>query len=119
MEYTIEIRNEKVLQVLFDIAKESGVEICSTYERDRTNGWGFFVFNTDRNKVFGSRANIEKRDVLSIDSMIVLLEDNKRNKLRLNEDYTAEINRDKKVVNVGCQTFSFEVINKLSEMIKE
>lgn len=32
---------------------------------------------------------------------------------RLNNEYTAEINKISKTVKVGCQTFSFEVIEKL------
>ena len=39
--------------------------------------------------------------------------------LQLNDNYKAVVDLKEKTVKVGCQTFNFEVINKLSELIKK
>jgi hypothetical protein len=39
-------------------------------------------------------------------------------KLELNREYTAEIDKAKRIVKVGCSEFTFDKINELSEAIK-
>jgi len=39
--------------------------------------------------------------------------------LQLNDNYKAVVDLKEKTVKVGCQTFDFETINKLSELIKK
>jgi hypothetical protein len=39
--------------------------------------------------------------------------------LQLNKDHKAVVDLKEKIVKVGCQTFNFETINKLSELIKK
>ena len=39
--------------------------------------------------------------------------------VKLNADYTARIDRKNKIVNVGCQRFTFESINNLYVAINQ
>ena len=101
---------------MFDIAKENGVKVCATYEEEKTH-WKYFVFNLSENEVIGAGHSYQQ--IVSIDEMVDRLINGKLNQLKLNENYLAVINRETSIVTVGCQNFSFEVINKLAELIKK
>jgi hypothetical protein len=113
---SVKITSERLLQSMFDIAKENGVKVCANYEEEKTR-WKYFVFNLFENKVSGFMDSIGES--VSIDEMVDSLTESKLNQLKLNENYLAVINRETSIVTVGCQNFSFEVINKLAELIKK
>ena len=113
---SVKIKSERLLQSMFDIAKENGIEVCANYEEEKTR-WEYFVFNLFENEVVGSKASLGES--VSIDEMVDSLTESKLNQLKLNENYLAVINRETSIVTVGCQNFSFEVNNKLAELIKK
>jgi len=56
---------------------------------------------------------------LRMDDRKLLWKRNDTEKLKLNSEYTAVLDRDNGVVKVGCQTFNFFTIRKLYELIYE
>jgi hypothetical protein len=115
MVYSLKLKNKKLLDFLFFIAKRKGIHICENYQKEKHSSWEYFQYRVDEKQIIGSRQKIGEE--VSIDEMIDLLEAYKQN-FKLNCDYTAIIDKRTKKVIVGCQEFDFDVIKKLAEILK-
>ena len=115
MVYSLKIKNIKLIDFLFFIAKKRGIHICENYQKEKPGHWGYFQYRVDDKQIIGSCNKVGEE--VSIDEMIDLLEEYKQN-FKLNRDYTAIIDKRTKKVIVGCQEFDFEVIKKLAEILK-
>jgi len=114
MEYSIKIDNLATFKGLVAIAQENDIEVCERYLKEGFGNYPFFTL--DGSVVFGSIHSVDAK-VVSIDKMIELLS-GKRSELKLNDDYTAIINHEDEVVEVGCQKFGFDKIEELYNFIK-
>ena len=115
MVYSLKLKNKKLLDFLFFIAKRKGIHICENYEKEKPAIWGYFQYWVAEKQIIGSCNKVGEE--VSIDEMIDLFEEYKQN-FKLNSDYNAIIDKRTKKVIVGCQEFDFEVIKKLAEILK-
>jgi hypothetical protein len=115
MIYSVRVKNEKLIDLLFAIAKQKGIDVCDNYRREKSDAWEHFQYNDNHNEIVGS-GNDEGK-VVSIEEMIDLLENPMKSRFVLNREYTAIIDRGTKKVIVGCQEFDFKVIKELAEFI--
>lgn len=114
------IPNEQMFEALIDYAKSNGVPVyngtsVSSYkEYKRLVFTGVHICGCDTTR---------RLNPITIDQFIEYcdnwMELKGRNLLQLNEQYTAEINRENKEVKVGCQTIPFEKIDELHKLIHE
>jgi len=113
----IEVRNPAVLKVLFSLAKENGIGICSNYEMGGSERWPYFAFKMESGWISGKSG--EQIVNSTLEEVINLMTKFKENHLKLNNDYTAVINWKNKVVHVGCQKIPFEKVLQLAKLIKK
>lgn len=109
-----------VTKLLIDLAEKNGWKVCETFKEEYANTlsdgslkWPIFVLDST---VWGrhySRANeIDNR--IGLEAMIEHLERKRQiSRFKLNEEYTATVDKHNKTVQVGCQTFSFDVLREL------
>ena len=116
MIYSVRVKNDKLIDLLFAIAKQRGIDVCDNYRREKSNGWEHFQYNDNHNEIVGTANNEGK--VVSIEEMIDLLENPTKIRFVLNREYTAIIDKQTKKVIVGCQEFDFNVIKELAEKLK-
>lgn len=114
MEYSVKITNQIVLDAFFKVAKENGIEICKSYERDGVY-YPYFAFREDDNKIGGNGGPFGS--VISLDEMLLLISD--RLILKLTSDYTAHLDVKNQTVNVGCQKIPFKTVLKLAGMVEK
>lgn len=110
-----------VTKLLIDLAEKNGWKVCETFKEeyattsdDGSLKWPIFVLDsTVWGRHYSSAINhIDAR--IGLDTMIEHLESKRRiSRFELNEEYTATIDKHNKTVQVGCQTFSFDVLRKL------
>ena len=117
MIYSVRVKNDKLIDLLFAIAKQRSIDVCENYRREKSDGWEYFQYNDNHNEIVGS-ANDGGSQVVSIEEMIDLLENPMKIRFVLNREYTAIIDRSTKKVIVGCQEFDFKVIKELAEKLK-
>lgn len=117
MIYSVRVKNDKLIDLLFAIAKQKGIDVCENYRREKSDGWEHFQYNDNHNEIVGS-ASDDNYQVVSIEEMIDLLENTMKIRFVLNREYTAIIDKQTKKVIVGCQEFNFEVIKQLAEKLK-
>ena len=114
MVYSLKIKNRKLLDFLFFIAKRKGIHICENYQNQKPHHWDYFQYRSAEKQIIGSCDNVGEE--VSIDEMIDLLEEYKQT-FKLNCYYTAIIDKRTKKVIVDCQEFDFDVIKKLASVI--
>lgn len=77
-------------------------------------------FGSDANNVFSIvKVYSQASNMFAADNSVhdrILLFEKHVNKVKLNEDYTAEIDTNKGTVKVGCQTFDIDIIKKLYDV---
>ena len=117
MIYSVRVKNDKLIDLLFAIAKQKGIDVCENYRREKSDGWSYFQYNDNHNEINGS-ANDGGSKVVSIEEMIDLLENPMKIRFVLNCEYAAIIDKQTNKVIVGCQEFDFEVIKQLAEKLK-
>lgn len=108
-------RNIAVIDMLFALAEESKFEICPTYRGRQTN-WNYLKVDTERNEVFGTGASENSVD---LETMVNVLSRNKRFDFKLSDEYTAIVDRRTRTVHVGCQTFSFDLVQELANKLND
>jgi uncharacterized secreted protein with C-terminal beta-propeller domain len=115
MIYSVKVKNKRIIDLLFNIAKEKNIEICENYYKV-PNFWKYFTYRTEENHIVGSCD--ENGEKITLDEMIDVLEKSERIKFKLNNNYIAVIDNHRKKVIVGCQEFDFKVIKELAEKLK-
>lgn len=110
-----------VTKLLIDLAEENGWKVCETFKEeyagtlfDGSLRWPIFVLDsTVWGRHYSSAINhVDSR--IGLEAMIEHLERKRQiSRFKLNEEYTATIDKHNKTVQVGCQTFSFDVLREL------
>jgi hypothetical protein len=116
-----EVRNQHVLNMLFAIAESKNITVCENYRSGGVVKRPVFMFNPDKNDVqISGIRHIDDERRVSLTEMIELLEKyDVPDKLRLTSDYIAIVNRENKIVEVGCQKIPFDKVNELYELINK
>lgn len=118
MNYTYKTRNNRaVIDMLFALAEENKFDVCPTYKASPTN-WNYLKVDTKRNEVFGTDASENSVD---LEAMVIVLSRNRNRRFdfKLSDEYTAIVDRKSRTVQVGCQTFSFDLIQEFANKLND
>lgn len=118
MKYQLKVTSEPVIRVLLDIAKRNNLVICSEYQR-KWKYYPYFILDTDWgiHTISGNETERSGLITVTLEEMFELLAGGSISKMKLNDNYTVEVNHRLRKVNVGCQSFDFSVIDTLHELI--
>lgn len=120
--FVIGIPNKEVKDGLYDFAASKGIRV---YWDVKTSLHSEFPNITwDGTELCGNCSRVEdlreaKRKILTVTEFIEAVENYKPNRLKLTDEYTADIDFGKKVVKVGCQTIPFSKVTELYRMINK
>jgi hypothetical protein len=105
------------LKTLISIAETQGIKVCSNFKVN-VSSYPFFVFKTSdgEKEVYGSG---DVDDGITFEKMVMKLCDVSTRELKLTDDYTAIINKESRVVEVGCQKIPFKKVDELHKLIHE
>lgn len=112
---SINPRNAELFEFLVNYARSKNVPVYEGTNKDSHNRYPYLYF-TNNHFVGSVKAGFT---VVSVEEFIKLCDEWNNDDVKLNADYTARIDRKNKVVNVGCQQFSFESINNLYVAINQ
>lgn len=107
--------NRAVIDTLFALAEDNKFEVCPIYSANPTN-WNYLMVDTKRNEVFGSGAGENSVD---LETMVEVLSRYMRFDFKLSDTYTAIVDRKTRTVQVGCQTFSFDLVQELANKLND
>jgi hypothetical protein len=114
------VTNPELVLFLIGKAKESGLDVCSFYESYANTGdvgrFTYFKLDTKLKVVVGNTGE-DGGEKISIDEMMDEMKNCKYTSIKLTDQYTAVIDRDNRVVNVGCQVISFDKVMELYEAL--
>jgi len=119
--FVIKPANQMVYTFCIDFAVSNGVNVYKGTVRDKLtdiNAYPFLQWSPNNQELIGGQSNKNGLYVASLDEFIEWCISHKQSKVVLNDKYTAIIHHDKKVVEVGCQEFDFDVIKELAEKLK-
>ena len=92
-----------------------------TLEHIKSNNGEFPNIAWSCNEVCGTHStpdnNRYNKTWISVEEFMDYCDNYKQTTVRLNNEYSAEINTDDKTIKVGCQVISFEAVRELYEAI--
>ena len=106
-----------IRKIICAVARANGLEVCPTFEFDRPEDWPYAVLGTTLYATSG-KSYINYAEV-SLEQFLIAMTKPKTVAVKLNSEYTAEVNYDTKTVKVGCQEFPFERVHALYNVINE
>jgi len=115
------VTDTELVLFLIGKAKENGLNVCENYERYANEGdlqgYDYFHLDEKRKDISGTTSRYYNKTVISIDEMMEEIKKYKHTRIKLTDQYTAVIDRDNRVVNVGCQVISFDKVMELYEAL--
>jgi hypothetical protein len=111
-------RNAELFEFLVNYARSKGVPVFEGTSKDSYNN-GYIYLWFSGVKFVGATPGYAIPNPISVEEFMALCDEWANDDVKLNNDYTAKIDRKNKVVNVGCQKFSFESINNLHKAINQ
>ena len=115
------VTDTELVLFLIGKAKENGLDVCENYERYANEGdlqgYDYFHLDEKRKDISGTTSRYYNKTVISIDEMMEEIKKYKHTRIKLTDQYTAVIDRDNRVVNVGCQVISFDKVMELYEAL--
>lgn len=106
--------NAELFVFLANYAKSKGVPVyVGTSKNSYINGYTHLSFTS--NQFSGNSEPNTRR--LSVEEFIALCDEWANDRVKLNDEYTATIDRKNQIVHVGCQEFTFESISNLHRKI--
>lgn len=118
MTYVTNLTEKWQFNALITIAKNKELSVCTHYQSEGHEKWPWFIFRSVEGEILGMRSTEYDSSKISFEEMIEKMMNFVPNFLRLNEEYTAVVNREKRVIEVGCQKFTFEKVEELYNFIK-
>ena len=115
---SINPRNAELFEFLVNYARSKNVPVYEGTCKDSYNdGFRHLWFN---GSVFcGNTSSCSISKHKTVEEFMALCDEWNNDDVKLNADYTARIDRKNKIVNVGCQRFTFESINNLYVAINQ
>jgi hypothetical protein len=114
------VTNPELVLFLIGKAKESGLDVCGFYESYANTGdvrrYTYFKLDKTDKMIVGNTGE-NGGEKISIDEMMEEIKSYKYTKIKLTDQYTAVIDRDNRVVNVGCQVIPFDKVMELYEAL--
>jgi len=101
---------------LIALAKSKELEICDLYLKEGYEVWPYFAFRNY--KILGVGKPSYDDPIISFNEMIECIMGNHIRKIQLNDNYNAIIDEKSKTIEVGCQTFTFDKVKELYNLIK-
>lgn len=104
MKYQLKVTSEPIIKALLGVAAQNNVKICGEYQRNWKH-YPYLVMYVDSQLGKDISGNSwERSDLISVtlEEMFELLASDSISKMKLNDEYTAEVNYSLRVVNVGC-----------------
>ena len=111
-------RNAELFEFLVNYARSKNVPVYEATCKDSYNaGFRHLWFN---GSIFcEATPSCAINNHKTVEEFIALCDEWANNDVKLNDSYTANIDRKNQIVHVGCQQFSFESINNLYVAINQ
>lgn len=122
MRHKLKVTNDKIRNMLFDLAKEAGISVCENYQAN-SGKYQTFVLDTDHwaagVKVLG---NAIAEPNTTLDKLIETIEDFGKNKkvftFEINKGYIATVDVKTKMVRINdAIEIPFEKVNALHKLV--
>lgn len=112
----VHVPNVELFGFMIDYAKSKNVPVHTTKD---AWGDGYRNLNFYHGELCGNSAdflsNSYKYEWITIEEFFNYCDNWKNNVIQLTDEYKAEIDKEKKVVKVGCQTIPFDKIKQVYE----
>lgn len=121
MTYTCKIEEHYEFETLITLAISKKLNICNIYRKEGWKDWPYVKFSPDDtylgDNVYGSKSS--QGTVVNFIELLQLMCEGDKNRLELTEEYTAVLDRENRVVKVGCQNIPFSKVEDLYKLINK
>ena len=121
MRYSLKIKHQHHFETLMAVAKSKELSICEDYLEDGYEEWPVFLLRLDGLDGFhvAGAHNLfpEEYTQVSFDKMLQIICEETLDVIKLTDEYTAFLDREKFVVRVGCQEIPFSKVEELYNLI--